>query len=267
MGIAKWILAGLGWACGGPIGALLGYFFGKAISSDNARISSGAYSNPSRTRYANTGGENDLTVALMVLIASVMKADGAVRQSELNYVKQFLLKNYGEGKAKDLLVLIRDLVKKEIYFDEVCAQIKANTDYTTRYHMFDFLFGVAGADAAMHPSEIRILKNIATRLGINSRDYLSIYSRHAYAYQDNSGSSYSSSGSSSTAYTKDPYKILGIDSTATDDEVKKAYRRLALKYHPDKVEGMGEEIKKNAERQFREINEAYETIKQVRGMK
>ena len=61
--------------------------------------------------------------------------------------------------------------------------------------------------------------------------------------------------------------MLGLDNSATDDEVKKAYRRMAMKYHPDKVESMGEEVKKNAEAQFREINEAYEQIKTARGMK
>ena len=63
---------------------------------------------------------------------------------------------------------------------------------------------------------------------------------------------------------KNPYSVLGIVDTATNEEVKKAYRRLAMKFHPDKVEGLGDEVKKNAEQQFREINEAYETIKKAK---
>lgn len=69
------------------------------------------------------------------------------------------------------------------------------------------------------------------------------------------------------ASRKDPYSVLGVDKNATDEEIKKAYRRLAMKYHPDKVEGLGEDVKRNAEAQFREINEAYEQIKSERGMK
>ena len=64
-----------------------------------------------------------------------------------------------------------------------------------------------------------------------------------------------------------PYAVLGIDSNATDDEVKKAYRRLAMKYHPDRVENLGEEVRRNAEEQFKKINEAYETIRIARGLK
>ena len=63
-----------------------------------------------------------------------------------------------------------------------------------------------------------------------------------------------------------PYEVLGISPNATDDEVKKAYRRMAMKYHPDKVANAGEEIRQQATDKFRAINEAYEHIKQQRGI-
>lgn len=289
MSIYKWIFTGLGWASGGPIGALVGFLLGRFIeglSQSSPRLGdSSYYMNNGKPHsghhgsYRNTGTQDDIDVALLVLIASVMKSDGEVRRSELDYVKQFLLKNYGEEKGKSLLVMLRDLVKPETYIDldAVCGQIKPNTDYTTRYHMVDFLFGLAVADGNYSTSENSTLRVISNLLGINSRDYVSIFTRHVssrYGGGFGSGSSYSSgysrsysgSSSSSTSY-RDPYKVLGLDSSATDEEVKKAYHRLAMKYHPDKVESMGEEVKKNAEAQFREINEAYEQIKTARGMK
>jgi len=279
MGLTKWIFAGLGWVIGaGPIGALIGYMIGNAIEH-RQEIGDGSqnFSNH-RGPYRNTGSQDDVNIALIVLIAAVIKADGNVRRSELDYVKRFLLKNYGEEKGKQYLTMLRDLVKPERVIDipAICNQIKQNTDYTTRYHMADFLFGLAVADNAYSQSENTVMRDIANGLGINMRDYVSMYTRHVGArFGGGSGSNYSGgssySGSShSSSYSqqrKDPYKVLGIDSTATDEEVKKAYRRLAMKYHPDKVEGMGEEVKKNAEAQFREINEAYEQIKTARGMK
>jgi DnaJ like chaperone protein len=60
---------------------------------------------------------------------------------------------------------------------------------------------------------------------------------------------------------------LEIDSSATDDEVKKAYRKQAMKHHPDKVSHLGEEIRKAAEEKFQKLNEAYERIKSARGIK
>ena len=288
MGVTRWIFTGLGWVGGGPIGALIGYCIGRAIEgfsevsgpvklgdSQYYMGSDGTPRNGKHGRFHNTGTQDDIDVALLVLIAAVMKADGNVRREELDYVKQFLRKNYTEEKGKALLGMLRDLVKPETYIDvdAVCKQIKENTDYNTRYHMMDFLFALAVADNAYFPEENTVIRVIAEKLGINSRDYVSMFTRHVnsrFNSNTGSGSSYNRSRSytsSSSTTRKDPYKVLGIDSSATDDEVKKAYRRLAMKYHPDKVEGMGEEVKKNAEAQFREINEAYEQIKTARGMK
>lgn len=294
MGLGKWILGGLGWALGGPLGGILGYFIGNTIENiaSNRQIGDGGFDadgqpfSAHRGPYRNNGSQNDIDFALIVLIASVMKVDGNVSRTELEYVKQFLLKNYGEEKGKELLLMLRDLVKPEKYIDidAVCAQIKHNTDYTTRYHMVDFLFGLATSDSNFSQTENNLLRNLARNLGINMGDFASIYARHvgnrwgsSYSYGNRSYSgsssgynrygrqgSYSSSGST---YKKDPYSVLGLTSNASDEEVKKAYRRLAMKYHPDKVANMGEEIKKNAEAQFREINEAYEQIKTARGMK
>ena len=258
----KWLFAGLGWAIGGPIGALLGYFLGKTFSSSSEQIGSGFGDTAShRGPYRNTGTQQDINVALMVLIAAVMKVDGQVKRSELDFVKRFLLQNYGEERGKEMLKVLQQMVQQDIAIDQVCYQIKVNTDYNTRYHMVDFLFGIGGADGEFHQSEINMLRLIAQYLGISQSDYTSIYERHVG--QGYSGYSGRSGGSGN--YTKDPYKVLGISKDATDDEVKRAYRKMAMKYHPDRVAGMSEELQRNAAEQMKEINEAYEQIKQRRG--
>ena len=145
----KILFTGLGWTVGGPIGGLLGYFIGRAISSDSDSQSdnqSGNHHGP----YRNTGTQNDINAALMVLIAAVMKADGQVKKSELSYVKRFLLQNYGEEGGKQMLKVLQQLVERDIPIDQVCLQIKVNTDYNTRYHMVDFLFGISGSDGEFH---------------------------------------------------------------------------------------------------------------------
>ena len=262
----KWLFAGLGWAFGGPIGALLGYWIGKAISPDKQIGSDSSWSYNAtghRGPYRNTGTQQDINAALMVLIAAVMKVDGQVKRSELDYVKRFLLANYGEDRGKEMLKVLQQMVERDIPIDQVCAQIKVNTDYSTRYHMVDFLFGIGGADGEFHQSEINMLRLIAQYLGISQSDYTSIHERHVGS-SDTGYSGYSRSSSSSSSYNKDPYRVLGIDSSATDEEVKKAYRKMAMKYHPDRVAGMSEELQRNAAEQMKEINEAYEVIKQRR---
>lgn len=252
MGFTKWIFAGLGWAIGGPIGALLGFFLGQSFEAPKAVEDGSTHRGP----YRNTGTQADINVALMVLIAAVMKADGQVKKTELNYVKRFLLQNYGEEHGKEMLKVLQKLVQQDIPINQVCAQIKVNTDYTTRYHMVDFLFGLSAADGSLDQTELNMLRLIAQYLGISHTDYTSIHERHV-------GSGHSGySGYTSSA--KDPYKVLGITKDASDDEVKKAYRKMAMKYHPDRVASMSAEMQRNAAEQMKEINEAYEQIKLLR---
>lgn len=259
---SKILFTGLGWTVGGPIGALLGYFLGKLLSSDdNGGFSPFKDDGSHRGPYRNTGTQDDIDVALMVLIAALMKADGQVKKAELDFVKRFLLQNYGEERGKQMLKVLQQLVQQEIPIYDVCVQIKVNTDYNTRYHMVDFLFGLGGADGTFHQSELNMLRLMAQYLGISQSDYTSIYERHL-------GGSYSGNQSfNHSSNQKDPYKVLGINSSATDDEVRKAYRRMALKYHPDRMAAMGEEMQRNAAEQMKEINQAYETIKAARGLK
>ena len=258
MGVTKWLFAGLGWAVGGPIGALLGFFIGKSFDSDSdtqAFTQSGDqafHHGP----YRNTGTQADIHVALLVLIAAVMKADGQVKKSELNYVKAFLRQNYGEERGKEMLKVLQQIVQKDIPIDQVCYQIKVNTDYNTRYHMVDFLFGLGGADGLFDQTELNMLRLIAQYLGIAQSDYTSICERHNSSFNTHH-----------STFGKDPYKVLGISKDATDDEVKKAYRRMAMKYHPDRVAGMSEEMQRNAAEQMKEINEAYEQINKLKGKK
>ena len=261
MSYRRWLFALLGWGAAGPIGALLGFTLGKRLDQRNAynQIGGGFDSTPHHGPYRNTGSVNDLNVALLVLIAAVMKGDSVVRRSELDHVKHFLTNNYSEEQAIELLSMLRDLNQREnIDVSAVCQQIKVNTSYTTRYQMFDFLYALAAADGDVSQGEVVVLNTIRYGLGITAADAGSISQRHTSSYR-----------SDSTSYNNldADYRTLGIEATATDEEVKRAYRRMAMKYHPDKVANLGEEVRKNAETQFRIINEAYERIRTKRGMK
>ena len=65
----------------------------------------------------------------------------------------------------------------------------------------------------------------------------------------------------------DAYKVLEIEPSATDEEVRKAFRQLALKHHPDRVATLGEDVRRAAEEKFQQINNAKERIYKARGMK
>lgn len=235
----KWIGAGLGWAFGGPLGAVIGLGLGWMFDSANEADRMRGYS---RT----TPG--DFAVSLIVLIAAVMKADGKVLRSELDYVKSFLISKFGTASANEALKMLRDVLKQNIPLQDVAYQIRDRLEYPARLELLHLLYGVALADGLLHESELKVIAQIAYYLDISSADQQSIRSMFV-------------------PDTQSAYKILGVDSSASVDEIKKAYRKLAVEYHPDKVSYLGEDFRKNAEEKFQKINEAYETIKKERGIK
>jgi DnaJ like chaperone protein len=239
----KWIGGGLGWAFGGPIGALLGFALGSVIDKTVSVEEGDSYT---RKQYQST--PNDFGASLLVLVAAVMKADGKVLKSELEYVKRFFNKQFGSARTKEHLLVLRELLKKDIPLQDVCIQIKTYTMYPARLQLMHLLFGVAAVDGEVHRSELDIIKQIAAYLGIRQADFISI---RAMFVKEVDGD----------------YKILEIDKNATNDEVKKAYRKMAVKYHPDKVSHMGEEYKEAAKQKFQKMKDAYENIKKQRGMK
>ncbi len=245
MSIGKWIAGGLGWALFGPLGGILGFLAGTALETGTASRSGQGSTGSSGTGGRTTRG--DFTVSLVVLTAAVMKADGRVTKAELDYVKKYLLRSFGQQAATDAIRMLRDVLKQEIPVDEVSRQIGRNLDYSSRLQLLHYLFGISGADGHTHPLEVELIQRIASYMQVSSHDFNSI---KAMFVKD----------------TQSAYKILGVANNASNDEIKKAYRKMAAENHPDKVAYLGEEIRKDAEEKFRKINEAYEAIKKERGL-
>ena len=236
----KWLGGGLGFIMGGPIGGLLGFLAGSMI--DGATVGSGTY-----TTEAGRTTPGAFGVSLLVLIAAVMKADGKVVKSELDYVRQFFVRQFGKDSAAEASIMLRDLLKKDIPLKDVCQQIERGMDYSSRLQLLHLLFNVSLADGNIHPSELDVIDRISQYLGISSADFMSI--KNMFVPEMDSS-----------------YKILEIEKTATNDDVKKAYRKMAMKYHPDKVSHLGEDYRKSADEKFKKVNEAYEKIKKERNM-
>ena len=230
--------ASLGWFTLGPVGAIIGFIVGHVAEESSSRSSQ---------QNINTTARDGFIASLLVLMAAVMKADGKVVRSELSFVKAYLVRTFGEQKASEALLMLREILNKEIPVRDVCTQIKANVDYSSRLELLHLLFEVAKSDGSIPQAELNVLQEIAKYLGLSATDYTSILNMYIES-------------------TESAYKILEISAEATDDEVKKAYRKMALKYHPDKVSHLGEEFQKTAGEKFRKVNEAYEKIKKSRGL-
>ena len=237
MGLGKWIAGALGWAFLGPIGGILAFYFASMaeeasyVQGEQARLQ---------------GQRNSFLMSLLVLSAAVIKADGKTTSQELATMRSFFTRNFGAQAGGEAEEIVKELLTKEYNLYEVCGQIRSYMDYHQRLQLYHYLVALGACDG-LHQREIDILETIATYIGLSNAEVDSIFAQFLPSNDSN-------------------YRILEIEPNATDEEVKKAYRKMAIKYHPDKVATLGEDVQKAAEEKFKEVNQAYEAICKERGI-
>ena len=241
MKFAKWIAGGLGWVLGGPIGGLLGFAIGALADEADVKTEHHPY-------WKRNTAEGDFKMSLLVLIACVMKVDGTPKKSQLDVVKRFLVANFGEQEALEALSILKTLLKQYINEDEIARQVGQNMNYASKLELLHLLFAIAYADGSVSNNEFALLKRISGIFYISPLDFESIKA----PYTKNEDHNWA-------------YKVLEIEPSATNEEIKKAYRRMAHKYHPDKLNDLGEDLKKSGTEKFRSVKEAYESLKKQRG--
>ena len=257
----KWILAVAGFFVFGRnfFGAVLGFIVGTFIDNyqrvmQQLRLQAqreGRTFSPEELfqYYQQRTSSNDVQTMLIVLSAAVMTADGKVLKAELDYVKNFFQQQFGPRfTTQHLQTLKQFLDSGQIPTAQICQDIKMRMQPEVRIQLVHYLFGIAKSDGHVSESEMKVIHNISDMLGIPQVEFESV--RNMF-YRD----------------VNSDFHILGIEPTATDDEVKKAYRQMAIKFHPDKVSQMGEEFQKGAKEKFQKIQEAYDSIKKNRGIK
>ncbi|MDO9136250.1 MAG: TerB family tellurite resistance protein [Lutibacter sp.] len=241
----KWLGAGLGFTLGGPIGSILGFAVGSFIDGFTKEDLELARTYGRTSANVQSG---DFEVSLLLLSSVVIKADGNVNERELLFVREHFKRMYGEERANNAFKLFKVFMKNnQISTPQICTQIRQNLTHASRLQLIHFLFGIANADGAVQEVEVNAIKTISGYLYVNPHDFESIKAMF-----------YNSSDSA--------YRILEIEKTASNDEVKLAYRKMAKKYHPDKLQHLGDEHIKGAEEKFKQVSIAYEKIQKERGI-
>lgn len=253
MSYSKWIAGGLGWAFGGPIGGLVGFAVGALVDGMRGGDAPPApdHERPRvHQQRERTGAttQGDLALSLVVLTAALMKVDGRVTRAELDLARAFFRKHFGKPQAQQLLLVLREVLKQHIDLHGVCDQVRRHMPHAARLQLIHYLVGLAHADGAVSRAEVDLIRRIAHLLNVSDKDLESISAMF---------------GRSDLGHA---YRILEVDPAASDDDVKKAYRRMAMKHHPDKVGTMGEEVQRAAAEKFKKVQEAWERIRSARGL-
>ena len=262
MGLGKWIGGVIGFMAGGPLGALAGYAIGSMFENDNEQAGGYRSNNNDNHRTENTasGQRNSFLFSMLVMASYIIRADGKIMHSEMEFVRRFLRTNFGEVAVSEGQTILMNLFeqrkrmevnnptafKNTIY--ECGSQIADNLSYEQRLQLLNFLVMIAKSDGNVCREEIEALREVAAAMRMDRAEVDSML---------NMG----------TNNLEAAYKVLEIDPSATDAEVRSAYRKLALKHHPDKVATLGEDIRKAAEEKFQQINNAKDIIYKSRGLK
>lgn len=282
MGASKWIGGILGFMAGGPLGALAGYALGslldgnglfgntyeqgQAEAADDPRYGTGTQGG-TRGGYdreyagsCNEGHRNSFLFSLLVMASYIIRADGKVMHSEMEFVRNFLRRNFGEGAVSQGEHILLNLFEQRKQMDrenpyafrqtirDCGAQIAANLSYEERLQLLSFLAEIAKSDGNVCGEEVEALKEVALSMGLSAREAESMLHLRGDSLEE-------------------AYQVLEVEPTATNDEIRAAYRRLALKHHPDRVATLGDDVRRAAEEKFQQINNAKERIYKTRGIK
>ncbi len=261
MGAGKWIGGILGFMAGGPLGALAGFALGALFDDNTLQEQSGKrmYGQPEGQSYYE-GRRNSFLFSMLVMASYIIRADGRIMHSEMEFVRGFLRRNFGEQAVGEGERILLNLFEERKRMDaahpgafrntirECGAQIAANLSYEERLQLLGFLAEIARSDGHVSPEEVDALKEVAACMGMSTQEVESLLNLRGNTLEQ-------------------AYKVLEITPDATDQEVRAAYRRLALKHHPDRVATLGEDVRKAAEEKFQEINNAKEQIYKARNMK
>ena len=240
----KWITALLGYTYFRFGGAILGYFIGSILE----QLFRQDRRNPFASVQSQRMQTNQVQLNLLSLAAIVIKADGKVDERELRFVRNYFISNYGEAYASSIFAKFNTEVKKEQQnLNEITRLFTQRAPYETRLQILHFLFAIANADGHVAEVEVQKILQIANALQLRSMDFESIKAMFVKS-ADNA------------------YKILEISPSATYTEVKKAYRTMAKKYHPDKLQTEDAALKKGAQEKFQQVQAAYEAIQKERGL-
>jgi DnaJ like chaperone protein len=233
--------AGLGWFVGGPLGAIVGAAIQSALSSGTQKQLRGSQ--------GQTNTEAIFVTNLVAVMTKICMADGHISNEERNIIHNFFAKSLGySGEALRFIdAVINETDRTDPDLRQICLAIDKFANHEQRFVLLDLAYNIAAVDHVITDDEQRAINEIVSAFNLSHEEHERIKARHPIAKAG------------------DHYTVLGVDSSASNAELKKAYIHLAKQYHPDKVNHLGSELVEFAHQKFQEISESYQALRTQRG--
>lgn len=204
---------------------------------------------------SQTEAHNRFVFLLVNILVNIAAIDGEISRSELNAIYDFFRRhlNYNQDQIYWIKELAKEAMAAKVGLDELLAEFKESFGPEPRQILLELIYQVIYSKTGVSPVELTAAERIAVFLGINQYQAQAIHGK------------YRSQARSGPVGEERHYQVLGLSPEATFVEIKSAYRRLSMEFHPDKVAHLGEEFRKVAEEKMKDINGAYQFLKKKFG--
>ena len=204
---------------------------------------------------SQTETHNTFVFLLVNILIKIAQADGKVTRAETVTIQRFFQYNLHYSQSQLLWVkeLIKEALKSAVSLEQLLAEFRQQFAYEPRLILLELIYQVLYSNDHVSDPELQLVRNIAEYLNISSFEQRSFEAKYRAGYR--------TTAAPQQQDEERYHEVLGLRPGADFAEIKTAYRKLSMKYHPDKVGHLGDEFKKVAEDKMKELNVAYEYLK------
>jgi len=269
--LAKYVCALIGFTIAGFRGAIIGFIVGFILDFNLGFL---------KEDRRNSGEESEhiFNKSFPFLLAALINSTGYAGNTVI-LIKEKLINYFGGEKAQILLSNLKNIMNagfSQTRYENAAYDLLVNFDFNSRRKIVEILYEILKSKGNISNSELSFIRQTANYLNVSfGNDYYDFFSEffgenfnyNSGEYERNDRYNYNHYQKPTAEPEIDPFQILDIDKNSTNDEIKKQYRSLCKKYHPDKTTGLSEKEKVGSEKKIKEIISAYEKVKLERNIK
>ncbi len=204
---------------------------------------------------SQTESHNRFVWLLVQILINIAKIDGVVSKEEISTIQRFFQYNLHYDQTK--MYWVKDLIKEAVSttqpMETLLEEFRNTFAYEPRLILLELIYQILYTKSQVSDAELKVARDIADYLQIQDYDKRTIEAKYKYGNQQQTAGPHGEAAKY--------YAVLGLKPGADKDAIKKSYRKLSMKYHPDKVRHLGEEFRVVAEEKMKEINAAYDYFK------